>query len=43
MLLYDRTSQSSLPTAESLPYSDETPVDSELQDIIPHLLKSILL
>lgn len=42
MLLYDRTSQSSLPTAESLPYSDETPVDSELQDIIPHLLKSIL-
>ncbi|MDB9510805.1 Uma2 family endonuclease [Kamptonema animale CS-326] len=42
MLLYDRTSPSNLPTAESLPYSDETPVDSELQDIIPHLLKSIL-
>lgn len=42
MLLSDRTYPSNLPTAESLPYSDETPVDSELQDIIPHLLKSIL-
>ena len=42
MLLFERTSPSNLPTSESLPYTDETPVDSELQDIIPHLLKSIL-
>jgi Uma2 family endonuclease len=42
MLLSDPTSISNLPSAETLPYSDETPVDSELQDIIPHLLKSIL-
>jgi Uma2 family endonuclease len=31
-----------LPTAEELPYSDGKPVDSELQDLIPHLLQSIL-
>ncbi len=30
------------PTPEDLPYSDETPVDNELQDLIPHLLKAIL-
>lgn len=31
-----------LPSAKDLPDSDETPVDNELQDLIPHLLKSIL-
>ncbi len=30
-------------TAEDLPDSDDTPVDSELQELIPGLLKSILL
>jgi Uma2 family endonuclease len=32
-----------LPSAEDLPDSDETPVDNELQELIPGLLKSILL
>ena len=32
-----------LPTAEDLPDSDDTPVDSELQELIPGLLKAILL
>ncbi len=32
-----------LPTAEDLPDSDDTPVDSELQELIPGLLKTILL
>jgi Uma2 family endonuclease len=31
-----------LPTAEDLPHSDETPVDNELQDDIPQVLKSVL-
>jgi Uma2 family endonuclease len=31
-----------LPTADELPSSDDTPVDNELQEIIPSLLKSIL-
>lgn len=31
-----------LPTAEELPNSDETPVDNELQNLIPNLLLSIL-
>ncbi len=31
-----------LPSAKDLPDSDETPVDNELQELIPHLLKSIL-
>lgn len=31
-----------LPTAKDLPDSDETPVDNELQDLIPHVLKGIL-
>jgi len=31
-----------LPTAADLPHSDETPVDNQLQDDIPQLLKSIL-
>jgi Uma2 family endonuclease len=32
-----------LPTAEELPDSDDKPVDSELQELIPGLLKAILL
>jgi hypothetical protein len=32
-----------LPSAEELPDSDENPVDNELQELIPGLLKSILL
>ncbi|MGA1263657.1 MAG: Uma2 family endonuclease [Prochlorothrix sp.] len=31
-----------LPTADDLPHSDETPVDNQLQDEIPQLLKAIL-
>lgn len=31
-----------LPTSEELPDSDETPVDNELQDSVPGLLKAIL-
>jgi Uma2 family endonuclease len=31
-----------LPTAEELPYSDETPVDNQLQNDIPNLLLSLL-
>ncbi len=31
-----------LPSAEDLPDSDDAPVDNELQDLIPHLLKAIL-
>jgi Uma2 family endonuclease len=31
-----------LPTAKDLPDSDDTPVDNELQDLIPGLLKAIL-
>jgi Uma2 family endonuclease len=32
-----------LPTADELPDSDDTPVDSELQELIPGLLKAILM
>ncbi len=32
-----------LPSAEELPDSDETPVDNELQELIPGLLKAIVL
>jgi Uma2 family endonuclease len=32
-----------LPTAEELPCSDDMPVDSELQELIPGLLKTILM
>jgi Uma2 family endonuclease len=32
----------SLPSAKDLPDSDETPVDNELQDLIPTLLKAML-
>jgi len=31
------------PSADELPGSDETPVDNELQELIPGLLKAILL
>lgn len=31
-----------LPSAEDLPDSDDTPVDNELQDLIPGLLKILL-
>ncbi|MFM5981829.1 MAG: Uma2 family endonuclease [Sphaerospermopsis kisseleviana] len=31
-----------MPSSEELPDSDETPVDNELQDLIPGLLKAIL-
>jgi hypothetical protein len=31
-----------LPTADELLCSDDTPVDNELQELIPTLLKSIL-
>ncbi|PNW58470.1 UNVERIFIED_CONTAM: hypothetical protein BEN50_06420 [Euhalothece sp. KZN 001] len=31
-----------LPSAEDLPDSDDTPVDNELQELIPHLLRTIL-
>jgi len=31
-----------LPSSEELPNSDDTPVDNELQDLIPSLLKSTL-
>ncbi|MEB3883156.1 Uma2 family endonuclease [Lyngbya sp. CCY1209] len=37
---YDRTD--GLPSAKDLPDSDDTPVDNELQDLIPGLLKAIL-
>ncbi len=38
---YDATTMY-LPTAEELPYSDDTPVDNEFQRLIPFLLQSIL-
>jgi Uma2 family endonuclease len=41
MLQYNLPSH--LPSAEELPDSDETPVDNELQELIPGLLKAILL
>jgi len=40
MLNYDTFAY--LPSTQELPDSDETPVDNELQDLIPSLLKSIL-
>ena len=42
MLLYENLAQTRLPTAEELPHTDDRPVESELQDIIVHLLKDIL-
>ncbi|MBC5795860.1 Uma2 family endonuclease [Sphaerospermopsis sp. LEGE 00249] len=40
LLKYD--TRQCLPSAEDLPDSDDTPVDKELQDLIPGLLKTIL-
>ena len=40
VLKYD--AKQSLPTAYDLPDSDDTPVDNELQNLIPNLLASIL-
>ncbi|MGD1702357.1 Uma2 family endonuclease [Dapis sp. BLCC M229] len=42
MLKSDYQTQKRLPTMEELPYKDGKPVDSEIQDLIAHLLKSIL-
>jgi len=42
MLISDNKTQKRLPTMEELPYEDGKPVDSELQDLIAHLLKSVL-
>jgi Uma2 family endonuclease len=42
-LMLEYNFQTYLPSAEDLPDSDETPVDNELQELIPGLLKSILL
>ncbi|NEP44498.1 MAG: hypothetical protein F6K35_36900 [Okeania sp. SIO2H7] len=42
MLISDDKIPKRLPTMEELPYTDDKPVDSELQDLIAHLLKSIL-
>jgi Uma2 family endonuclease len=41
--MLDYRSQRYLPSADELLDSDETPVDNELQELIPALLKSILL
>lgn len=40
--MLDYSSLTPLPTAEELPCSDETPVDNELQNLIPNLLLAIL-
>ncbi|AFZ42556.1 protein of unknown function DUF820 [Halothece sp. PCC 7418] len=40
--MLDYSQLQNLPTAEDLPDSDDTPVDNELQELIPHLLRSIL-
>ncbi|WP_179063513.1 hypothetical protein [Nostoc sp. C052] len=40
MLNYDPLA--CLPSSEELPDSDDTPVDNELQDLIPGLLKALL-
>ena len=42
MLTSDQQITTNLPTAEELPYTDNKPVDSELQDKIAHLLEAIL-
>ncbi len=41
-MLRTYSTQKNLPTAKDLPDSDDTPVDNELQDLIPGLLKIIL-
>ena len=40
--MLDYSLSQNLPTAKDLPDSDDTPVDNELQELIPHLLRSIL-
>ncbi len=40
--MFEVSSKSRLPTAEELPDSDDTPVDNELQNLIPNLLLSLL-
>jgi hypothetical protein len=40
--MYSYNLHGNWPSAEELPDSDETPVDNELQDLIPHLLKTVL-
>ena len=42
MLSSDYQTQKRLPTMEELPYKDGKPVDSEIQVLIAHLLKSVL-
>jgi Uma2 family endonuclease len=41
-IMYQNELPRYLPTADELPCSDDSPVDNELQEIIPSLLKSIL-
>ena len=41
-MLVEYNPRDCLPTAEDLPDSDETPVDNELQYLIPGLLEAIL-
>jgi Uma2 family endonuclease len=40
--MLDYTSFHHLPSAEELPSSDDTPVDNELQNLIPNLLSATL-
>ena len=42
MIMFNYDPKLRWPSAEDLPDSDDTPVDNELQDLIPSLLKSIL-
>ncbi|MDB9519505.1 Uma2 family endonuclease [Roseofilum reptotaenium CS-1145] len=41
-MLLNYNPRACLPSAEDLPDSDDTPVDNELQDLIPSLLKAML-
>jgi Uma2 family endonuclease len=41
-MIINHDPRSNLPSAKDLPDSDDTPVDNELQDLIPHLLKDTL-
>jgi len=41
-MLYNTPEYEYLPSSEELPCSDDTPVDNELQNLIPNLLKAIL-
>ncbi|NER07443.1 MAG: hypothetical protein F6K17_35190, partial [Okeania sp. SIO3C4] len=38
----DDSTQERLPTMEELPFSDDKPLDGELQEAIPHLLQGVL-